>query len=230
MGRSTTHRYVITLVALGYLEQDRSRKYRLGSKVTDLGMAALNATGLAEHARAYLEELRDRSSFTASLAVLDGIDVVYVVRAQSFRRRLHELDPRVAAGTRLPAHCTALGKVLLAFLPDGEREQRLRGVRLASRGPNTITSKRKLHVELMRVREDRLAVCEEELAPGSQAIAVPVRGATGEVLAAVNLVSDSAVISLPEFVEHMTAHLITAADQVSARLGYRRDADQAAAA
>jgi DNA-binding IclR family transcriptional regulator len=64
MSRSTTHRYVITLVALGYLEQGASRKYRLGLRVTDLGMSALNATGLREHAHPYLEELRQRTSYT----------------------------------------------------------------------------------------------------------------------------------------------------------------------
>ena len=73
MSRSTTHRYVITLVALGYLEQGASRKYRLGLRVTDLGMSALNSTGLREHARPYLEELRQRTSYTASLGVLDGM-------------------------------------------------------------------------------------------------------------------------------------------------------------
>src|ERR1700678_4676918 len=66
MSRSTTHRYVITLVALGYLEQGASRKYRLGLKATDLGMAALNATGLREHAREDLEDLRRRSSYTVN--------------------------------------------------------------------------------------------------------------------------------------------------------------------
>src|SRR5580700_1161396 len=70
MSRSTTHRYVITLVALGYLEQDASRKYRLGLRVTDLGMSALNATGLREHARAYIEELRQQTSYTVNLAIL----------------------------------------------------------------------------------------------------------------------------------------------------------------
>ncbi len=72
MSRSTTHRYVITLVALGYLEQGASRKYRLGLRVTDLGMSALNSTGLREHAHPYLEELRQRTSYTTSLGVLDG--------------------------------------------------------------------------------------------------------------------------------------------------------------
>src|SRR5438445_12579973 len=78
MSRSTTHRYVITLVALGYLEQGASRKYRLGLRVTDLGMSALNSTGLRDHARPYLEELRQRTSYSASLVVLDGNEALIV--------------------------------------------------------------------------------------------------------------------------------------------------------
>src|SRR6201992_2638547 len=92
MSRSTTHRYVITLVALGYLEQGASRKYRLGLKVTDLGMAAMNSTGLREHAHPYLQELRQRTTYTASLGVLDGAEVLLVDRARSFRRGQKQAD------------------------------------------------------------------------------------------------------------------------------------------
>src|SRR5580692_10977451 len=92
MSRSTTHRYVITLVALGYLEQGASRKYRLGLRVTDLGMSALNSTGLREHSRPYLEELRQRTSYTTGLGVLDGVDVLYVDRVRSYRRGQSKID------------------------------------------------------------------------------------------------------------------------------------------
>src|SRR5271165_7681058 len=104
MSRSTTHRYVITLVALGYLEQGASRKYRLGLRVTDLGMSALNSTGLREHARPDLEELRQRTSYTANLAVLDGPDILIINRARSFRRG-QDVDFGVHAGSRLPSYC-----------------------------------------------------------------------------------------------------------------------------
>src|SRR5260370_2145725 len=85
MSRSTTHRYVITLVALGYLEQGASRKYRLGLRVADLGLSALNSTGLRDHARPYLEELRQRTSYTARLSALDGTEVLSIGRLRSFR-------------------------------------------------------------------------------------------------------------------------------------------------
>src|SRR3954451_7630768 len=120
MSRSTTHRYVITLLALGYLEQGASRKYRLGLRVTDLGMSALNSTGLREHAGPYLEELRQRTSYTASLGVLDGPEVLYVDQARSFRRGRAGGDART--GSRLPAYCTAMGKLLLANLPEADQK------------------------------------------------------------------------------------------------------------
>ncbi len=151
MSRSTTHRYVITLVALGYLEQGASRKYRLGLKVTDLGMAALNATGLREHAREDLEELRVRSSYTVNLGVLDGTDVLYVERARSWRRGQDKIDLGLHPGSRLPAYCTSMGKILLANLPEDEQRELIGEMTLTKMGPNTITSKKALREELDEV-------------------------------------------------------------------------------
>jgi IclR family transcriptional regulator, pca regulon regulatory protein len=101
LSRSTTHRYVTTLVALGYLEQGQSRRYRLGLKVTDLGMTVLNSTGLREHAHPYLEELRKRSSYAVNLAVLDGTEILFVDRLRSLRRVQGKIDMGLAPGSRL---------------------------------------------------------------------------------------------------------------------------------
>ncbi len=226
MSRSTTHRYVITLVALGYLEQGASRKYRLGLKVTDLGMAALNSTGLREHAHEYLEELRQRTSYTASLAVLDGADILYVDRVQSFRRGQSKIDLGLHPGSRLPAYCTATGKLLLANLPEDEQREILASIKLTKRGPNTITSKEALRGELDAVLDEEFAVNDEELAVGLYAIATPVRNDAREVVAALNLAADASMISLSELVDALTPHLISTADRISARLGYRRDDEQ----
>ncbi|HEY5045266.1 MAG TPA: IclR family transcriptional regulator [Solirubrobacteraceae bacterium] len=223
MSRSTTHRYVITLVALGYLEQGASRKYRLGLRVTDLGMSALNSTGLREHAHPYLEELRQRSSYTANLAVLDGPEILYVDRARSFRRGQSKIDLGLHPGSRLPAYCTAMGKLLLAFLPEDEQRELLAGMKLTKRGPNTITSKKALRDELDQVREESFAVNDQELAPELHSIAAPVRDEAREVVAAVNLAAHSSMISLEELVDALGPHLVSTADRVSARLGYRRD-------
>ncbi len=220
MSRSTTHRYVTTLTALGYLEQGASRKYRLGLRVTDLGMSALSATGLREHARPYLEELRQHSHYTVSLAVLDGPEILYVDR---LRRGQSKNDLDLHTGSRLPAHCTSVGKLLLAYLPENEQRELLAEMTLTKRGPNTITSKKALLDELDTIREEGLAVNDEELAPGLLAIAAPVRDEAREVTAAVSLAAPASMISLAQLVDALSPHLIVTADRVSARLGYRRD-------
>jgi IclR family pca regulon transcriptional regulator len=221
MSRSTTHRYVITLVALGYLEQGASRKYRLGLRVTDLGMSALNGTGLREHARPYLEELRQRTSYTASLAVLDGSDILYVDRVRSLQTRgMADLD--LAPGSRLPAYCTAMGKVLLANLPETEQRDLLSSMVLARRGPNAITSKEALREELQQIRAEGFAVNNEELAPELYSISASVRDEAGVVVAAVGLAAHRAPISLHEMANTLGSHLLSTADRISARLGYRQ--------
>ena len=226
MSRSTTHRYVITLVALGYLEQGASRKYRLGLKVTDLGMSALNSTGLREHAHPYLEELRQRTSYTVSLAVLDGPEIVYVDRVRSLRRGQSAADLNLHPGSRLPAYCTAMGKLLLANLPEEEQREILASMKLTKRGPNTITSKNALRDELDEVLEESFAVNDEELAPELHSIAAPVRNEAREVVAAVSLAAHTSTISLSELVDALSPHLVSTADRISARLGYR-GADEA---
>jgi IclR family pca regulon transcriptional regulator len=226
MSRSTTHRYVITLVALGYLEQGASRKYRLGLRVTDLGMSALNSTGLREHAHPYLEELRQRTSYTVSLGVLDATDVLYVDRVRSYRRGQGAVDLNLHPGSRLPAYCTAMGKLLLANLPESEQRELIASMKLTKRGPNTITSKKALREELDEILAAGFAVNDQELAADLFSIAAPVRNEAREVVAAANLTAQSSMISLEEMVDALGPHLVSTADRISARLGYRRDDEQ----
>jgi IclR family pca regulon transcriptional regulator len=223
MSRSTTHRYVITLVALGYLEQGASRKYRLGMRVTDLGMSALNSIGLREHAHSYLEELRQRTSYTVNLSVLDDGEILYVDRARSFRQGQRKIDLDLHSGSRLPAYCTSIGKVLLANLLEEEQRDLLAMMKLIKRGPKTITSMKALRDELEKVRDAGFAANDEELAPDLYSISVPVRNEAREVVAAVNMAVHSSMISLEELVDALGPHLVSTADLISARLGYRRD-------
>jgi len=222
MSRSTTHRYVLTLTALGYLEQGAKRKYRLGLRVTDLGMSALNGTGLREHALPYLEDLSQRSTYTTSLAVLDGHEILYIDCARSFRHGQSRIDLGVHPGSRLPAHCTAIGKLLMANLPQREQDEMLASMKLTKRGPNTITSKQALRAELEEILEEDFAVNDEELAAELHSIAVPVRNHARKVVAAVSLEAHTSMISLSELVDALP-HLVSTADRISARLGYRRD-------
>jgi IclR family pca regulon transcriptional regulator len=221
MSRSTTHRYVITLVALGFLEQGASRKYRLGLRVTDLGMSALSSTGLREPSRPYLEELRQGTSYTANLSVLDGPEILYVERARSFRRGQNKIDLNLRPGSRLPTYCTSMGKVLLANLPEPEQNELIAAMTLKRRGPNSITSKKALRAELELVLDEGIAVNDEELAQGLVSMACPVRNENQQVVAAINLAAHTSMISSEEMVDQLLQHLLATADNISVRLGYR---------
>jgi IclR family pca regulon transcriptional regulator len=228
MSRSTTYRYVITLVALGYVEQATAHKYRLGLGVTELGMSALSSTSLREHSHLSLEELRRRCSYTVNLAVLDGPDILYVTRCRSLRRGQRKIDLDLAPGARLPAYCTAMGKLLLSYLSEQELAMQLSESTLAPRGPNTITTKKALRAELEHVREEHFAVNDQELLVGLHSISAPVRSEGGDVVAAINMAAHVSMIGLDELVEDLGPHLKATAGRISARLGYRRDDENSA--
>jgi IclR family pca regulon transcriptional regulator len=221
MSRSTTHRYVLTLSALGYLEQQASRKYRLSHRAADVGMAALNSLDVRRHARSLLDELRESTSSTAGLAVLDGAEIVCVDRAGSFQSEHAELNPGVGVGSRLPLHCTASGKLLLAHIPEVERRTVLGQAKLAKHGPNTITGKHQLGKELEEIRRNGFAIANSEFAAGLCAIAAPVRDKARNVTAAIGLADHGSIASLVK----LSPLLISAADDISRRLGYRRDSE-----
>ena len=219
MSRSTTHRYVITLLVLGYLEQDASRKYRLGLRAADLGMSALNANGLRKHARPYLEELRERTSYTASLGVLDTHEVLLMDRLRSFRRDPGDVSLNLHTGSRLPPYCNSIGKLLLASLPEFERHDVIAGLSLTKRTPKTITSKTALREQLDEIQSTGLAVDDQELVKGIHAISAPIRNKARETVAAVALSAHNTVISLEEFVDALGPHLMATAERISEQLG-----------
>lgn len=174
IGRSTTHRYAMTLVMLGYLEQDSRRKYCLAPRALDPGMAAIGAIRRAVPARAVLEDLRDWTGHTVALGVLDDQRALYVHRLRGHRRGQHAADLELGVGTAVPLYCTALGKALLASLPSPKRAELIAAIEPIRHGPNTITARRRLATEIERVRELGLALSDEELARGVRSIAAPI--------------------------------------------------------
>ncbi|HEY5261599.1 MAG TPA: IclR family transcriptional regulator C-terminal domain-containing protein [Solirubrobacteraceae bacterium] len=179
ISRSTTHRYAITLVALGYLEQDSQRKYRLSARAVGPGIAVIGAIRRQVHARAVLEELRAQTAHTVSVGALDGARVIYVHRLLGHRAGQHAIDGDLGVGANIPVHCTALGKILLVSLSDAERRELLDGVELTRHGPNTITDRRKLAAELDRISPRGALVSDEELLRGARSIAVLVPRPSG---------------------------------------------------
>jgi IclR family transcriptional regulator, pca regulon regulatory protein len=222
LSRSTTHRYMSTLTRLGYLQQDpASRRYRLGPRVLDLGFSAINSMELRIISSPYLQRLSDETGFTVNMAILDGADILYVERCRSSRAGQREIDLNLHVGSRLPAYCTSMGKVLLAYLPPERRAALLDGLSLGRRGPNTLTNRKALETELAAIRERGLALNNEELAYGLRSIAAPVRGSGGDVVAAINLAVHSSMVSMRDLVARLGESLRRTAAEISRQVGYR---------
>jgi IclR family transcriptional regulator, pca regulon regulatory protein len=119
-----------------------------------------------------------------------------------------------------------MGKLLLASLPEADQRELLASLKLAKSGPNTITSKKALRDELDEVLDANFAVDDEELAKDLYSIAAPVRNEARDVVAAVDIAVPSSMISIGELVDALGPHLVSTADRISARLGYRRDDEQ----
>lgn len=220
MSRPTTHRYVSTLVREGYLHRDESRRYRLSLGAMDLGLATLSATGLCKHARPHLQALAKRSGYTVQIAVLDGPEILLLDSVSRPRGRQGKAEVGVQAVSRLPAYCTSMGKVLLAYLPTAQRLRLLSEMELIAHGPKTITSEQVLLEQLQRVPEEGLAVNHEEFAAGSCAIAAPVRDESGDVVAAVGVVARNRVSNLDDLVDWLGGQLVLTAERISERLGW----------
>lgn len=221
LSRSTAHRYVATLAKLEYLQQDAvTRKYRLGPRVLDLGFSAINSFELREIAAPHLQELSDETGHTVNMAILDDADIVYIERCRSSQQGQREIDLNLHVGSRLPAYCTSMGKVLLAFLPEDERRTLLARTALVRRGPNTIVGKSALAAELTEVRAAGVAVNNEELAYGLRSIAVPVRSRSDDAVAAINLAVHRSLGSMDDLVFRLRPSLDRTAAEISGRLGH----------
>ncbi|MFC4128034.1 IclR family transcriptional regulator [Nocardia rhizosphaerae] len=179
--RSTVHRILDQMIRLRWLAHTPGG-YRLGLRVLELGGLAAEHNELREAVGPLLHDLSQRTGLTGHLAVLDGREVLFLDKAGG--RSQMAIPTRV--GGRLPAHCTAVGKALLATLEPGIAEASLRG-NTTARTARTIVDRAELHRELARIRNRQgVAVDTEESLPGVGCVAVPIRG-RGVALAAISL-------------------------------------------
>ncbi|MER7981899.1 IclR family transcriptional regulator C-terminal domain-containing protein [Streptomyces sp. NPDC095817] len=183
LARATARRALITLEHLGYVTA-HDRVFRLTPRVLGLGYPPLSRTTLPEIAAPHLSELSERLHDSVSLAVLAGDEIQYTGRVSTSR----VMSVNITVGTRLPAYATALGRVILADLPEGQAPL---PTELDPLTPRTITDPERLGAELDRVREAGYALVEGELEQGLRSIAVPVRDRDGRVVAAVNVAMHS---------------------------------------
>jgi IclR family pca regulon transcriptional regulator len=217
MSRPTTHRYASTLVALNYLEQGRGRKYRLGMRAGDPGRSAVASTDVRGLPGALLAELRDRSACNASVAVLDGEDIVYIDRARSARQGRSEVSARLGRGSRLPAKDTAMGRVLLAALP-AERLEAALGTAGGTGGSGSATPSTLLR-ELERARSEGFAIADQLRVEDQICVAAPISGRSGEAIAAVDIACAKQEVSEAQARKQLAPLVCATAAQMSAALG-----------
>ncbi|MER5663733.1 IclR family transcriptional regulator domain-containing protein [Streptomyces mirabilis] len=196
LARATARRALITLEHLGYVTA-HDRVFRLTPRVLGLGFPPLSRTSLAEIAAPHLTELSQRLHDSVSLAVLTGDEIQYTGRVSTSR----VMSVHITIGTRLPAYPTALGRVMLADLPEPPLTE------LLPLTPRTITDPARLRAVLDRVREEGYALVDEELEVGLRSVAVPVRERGGRVVAAVNVAMHSSRRTAEECVAEVLPEL-----------------------
>jgi len=182
LARAAARRFLLTLVDLGYVRVD-ARLFELSPRVLELGRAYLSSLRLPSLARPHLEALVDDVGESATIAVLDETDIVYVAHVPA--RRIMSIT--IGVGTRDPAFATSLGRVLLAAQEDAWLDGYFGSVQLSPITGHTVSGARALRAELRRVRRQGYALVDQELEDGLRAVAVPIHDAEGTVVAAVNL-------------------------------------------
>lgn len=210
----TLHRLLGDLVGSGYLvRDDRRGSYRLGLKLIGLAKVAINTHDVRTEARPFLERLAVETGANVSLGVLDRGEVVYLDRIAS----PHAADPYFHGGRRVPAHCSSLGKVLLAF-SDATATGAATSAALASYTENTIVSRQALQEELDEVRSAGFALDRAEYMSGTHCFGAPVYDSSGGVVAAISLSNTHTQLN-PADVEAQAPLLLKTCSQVSQRLG-----------
>ena len=223
--RAAARRFLLTLVELGYVHFDGSR-FSLRPRVLELGFAYLSSLSLPELAAPYMEALVARINESSSISVLDDTDIVYVARVPT--RRIMSIT--LAVGTRLPAYATSMGRVLLAVLPAAELEERLSRIEVRPLTPRTVKDHDGLRRILDQVRKQGYAVVDQELEQGLRSAAVPIRDASGTVVAALNVSVHASRASMQELRGAFVPPVQEAAAAIEAELRKSGLRDPAAAA
>ncbi|WP_394826078.1 IclR family transcriptional regulator C-terminal domain-containing protein [Pendulispora albinea] len=211
--RAAARRFLHTLTELGYASFD-GKRFALTARVLELGFAYLRSLRLPDIVTPYLRTVSETLEESCSASVLEGEDIVYIARVAT--RRIMSVD--LGVGARLPAASTSMGRVLLAFLPPPEREERLARAELTPLTRHTVTSKAKLRAILDEVRERGYCVVDQELEEGLRSIAVPLIDHHGRVHAAINVSAQANRVGLDAMKRKFLPVLKKAADGVRAVL------------
>lgn len=216
LGKSSVYRLLATLSRRGYVEKNpQSDRYRLTYRLFAVGSHAADRFGLREVVHPVMERLAAETGETVNLGVLDGTRVVNLHRVES----PHLVRIRLEVGGGVPAHATALGKVLLAALGQAEAARRLSGQRLLRLTPHTIGERASLWSALRRVQAQGFAIDDEECSLGLRCVAAPILDHRGSAVAAVSVSGPSQRVPHP-ILSKLAGAVQAAAQEISHRLGY----------
>lgn len=215
LAKSTVHRLASTLIKDDMLEQDKETgKYRLGLALFELGARVRRKMNVFNEAQFALKDLAEKTGETAHLTVLDHASVMYLYKFESRQA----IRMKSVLGARVPAHCSADGKAMLAY-QSSEMIQSITADGLAPLTPKTITDVAQLMTDLAQVRARGYSLDDEEHEIGLRAIAAPIRDHTGEVVAAISIAGPIQRMT-KKVVLSLAPKVVTAAEAISARLGH----------
>jgi IclR family pca regulon transcriptional regulator len=211
LSRAAVRRCLYTLVKLGFAGADETQRYSLRPKMLTLANTYTASSTLANAAQPILERMSATFKESFSVATLDGEEIVYIARTTM--TRVMSVDLHI--GSRLPAFCTSMGRVLLAYLPQDQLEHFLARLQLVQYTPRTVNSKEKLRLILRNVRRNGYALCDQEYEVGLRSIAVPVFAGNGRVVATVNLSGHAPRMPMLEMQTRFLPPLRAAASELS---------------
>jgi IclR family pca regulon transcriptional regulator len=211
--RAAARRFLLTLVKLGYVRND-GREFSLRPRVLELGYAYLSGLALPEVAAPHMEELVARLHESSSISVLDGHQIVYVVRVPTKRI----MTVAISVGTRFPAYATSMGRVLLAQMPDDELERYLAEATFERLTSRTVTNPARLRTIVREAARQGYAIVDQELEEGLRAVAAPIRGAADVGPAAINVSAHASRVSMGAMRGQILPALLETVRQIEADL------------
>ncbi len=211
MSRASARRFLLTFAQAGYMETDGKRFY-LTPKLLELSHSIVSSASIWETARPVINELSGKLGESCYGAVLDGSEVLYVVHTAGAQRFV---NIGIRVGSRLPAYCTSIGRVLLSGLSDEALEQVLSGIKPVAHTPKTITAKGKLREAILEARQLGWSVVDEELEVGLRSVSAPIRSRSGEIIAALNICGPSARVTVEEVRARFLPELLDATARIN---------------
>ena len=210
LSRAAVRRCLYTLSKLGFAGSDDNRHFFLRPRILALGHSYISSMPLATAAQPVLEHISHLLHESCSIATLDGVEIVYIARANV--TRIMSID--LGVGSRLPAFCTSMGRAILANLPPEELESVLARVEFKRYTERTITNPAKLTQALRQIRRDGYSIIDQELEHGLRSMAVPIQNPSGKVVAALNIGAHAQRVSIQEMQTKFLPHLRAAAQEL----------------